>query len=153
METKDSLWSVSVDFAIKPASPSQGFILLLNFPISCILFHVKTNERVSYSMNSLNQQVVNNGKDSVEIISDDWELSKQYGEAVKRSVKILGFVCRAFDFKSKKLIHAVSDSLVIPILNTVFSFGHCALKKRYTTERIKWKATEVILSQIEKQIL
>lgn len=47
----------------------------------------------------------------------------------KKANKILGFIGRVFECKSKKLILTLYSALVRPTLNTAFSSGHPTRKQ------------------------
>lgn len=99
----------------------------MNFTINQgkVLHIVHKNKKASlYCMSSVEQQNITHGKGLGVIISGELNPSKQCTVAVKWPNKICEFIGKAFKFKSGKLSSLFTIHWCIPILNTVFSFGH-----------------------------
>ena len=80
------------------------------------------NDKFSYNMNNTVLDNVNQEKDLGIIISSDLKPSRQCTEAIKKANKLVGFIGRAFEFKSEDIILTLYNSLVRPHLEYCVQF-------------------------------
>ncbi len=81
-----------------------------------------SNDNVDYLMNRVELSVTNNEKDLGVMISDDLKPSNQCSKAVKTANKLVGFIGRTFEHKSEKVILALYNSSVRPLLEYCVQF-------------------------------
>lgn len=84
------------------------------------------------------------------IISIDLKPSKQCLKVEIRANKILGFIGKAYEFKSKEINPTLYNSLVHPLLEYYDHFGHPTSKKTWNGESAASSYKDD--SQAEKQI-
>ena len=103
------------------------------------------NEKFSYMMNDERLDNVNKEKDLGIIISDDLKPSQQCSEAVKKANKLVGFIGRAFEFKSENNILTLYNSLVRPHLEYCVQFWSPYYRKDIEKlERVQRRVTKMI---------
>ena len=103
------------------------------------------NMKSSYTMNNIQLENVSNEKDLGIIISNDLKPTKQCTEAVKKANKLIGFIGRAFEYKSEKTVLTLYNSLVRPQLEYCIQFWSPYYKKDMEKlERVQRRATKMI---------
>ena len=105
----------------------------------CKTLHIGNNN-INFSYN-INGTAVNNTteqKDLGVIVDNKLTFSKQCVEAAKQANKVLGFISRSFDYKSKDVILPLYKSLVHPHLEYAVQFWSPSyLKDIETLERVQ----------------
>ena len=103
------------------------------------------NDKFSYSMNNTLLDNVNQEKDLGIIISSDLKPNRQCTEAIKKANKLVGFIGRAFEFKSEDIILTLYNSLVRPHLEYCVQFWSPYYKKDIEKlERVQRRVTKLI---------
>ena len=96
-------------------------------------------------MNEIVLKKVDHEKDLGVIITSDLKSSKQCIEACSRANKILGYINRSVEYKSKEIILTLYTSLVRPHLEYAVQFWSPHLKKDADMlERVQRRATKMI---------
>ncbi len=75
-----------------------------------------SNDHVNYTLNGPDLARVNQEKGLGIIISNDLKSEKHISEVVKTANKLTGFIGRAFEYKSGKVIPTLFNALVCPHL-------------------------------------
>ena len=114
----------------------------------CSSLHIGNNNiNYSYKMGDNNITKSNQQKDLGVIIDDKLKFNEQTIEATKKANKVLGFISRSFDYKSKDIILPLYKSLVRPHLEYCAQFWSPAYRKNMEAiERIQRRATKLIPS-------
>ena len=112
----------------------------------CKVLHIgSNNDQTKYSLNGSELCKVNNEKDLGIIISNDLKPGKHISEVVKTANKIAGFIGRAFDYKSEKVILTLYNSLVRPHLEYCVQFWSPYFRKDVDKlERVQRRVTKMI---------
>ncbi|MCP3680870.1 MAG: hypothetical protein GY782_11710, partial [Gammaproteobacteria bacterium] len=124
---------------------SQKWQMCFNID-KCKVLNVGSNNINSrYNMNSTVLDSVTKEKDLGVTISDDLKPSHQCTEAIKKANKLVGFIGRAFEFKSDKIILTLYNSLVRPHLEYCVQFWSPYYKKDIEKlERVQRRVTKMI---------
>ena len=114
----------------------------------CKVLHVGyLNEKANYSMNGTQLKNVNRETDLGVTISSNLKPSQQCSEVVKKANKIIGFIGRSFEHKSKEVILTLYNSLVRPLLEyCVQSWCPYYQKDINKLERVQRRVTKMIPS-------
>ena len=112
----------------------------------CKVLHIgSNNDRTNYSLNGSELCKANHEKDLGIIISNNLKPGKHVSEVVKTANKITGFIGRAFDYKSEKIILTLYNSLVRPHLEYCVQFWSPYYRKDIDKlERVQRKVTKMI---------
>ena len=112
----------------------------------CKVLHIgSNNNQAMYSLNGSDLCKVNHEKDLGIIISNDLKPGKHVSEVVKTANKITGFIGRAFEYKSEKVILTLYNSLVRPHLEYCVQFWSPYYRKDIDKlERVQRKVTKMI---------
>ena len=112
----------------------------------CKVLHIgSNNNRVQYLMNGQQLNAVNKEKDLGIIISSDLKPSQHCSEVAKTANKLVGFIGRAFENKSEKVILKLYNSLVRPHLEYCVQFWSPYYRKDIEKlERVQRKITKMI---------
>ena len=111
---------------------------------SCILR--SNNDHTNYSLNGSELCKANHEKDLGIIICNDLKPGKHFSEIVKTANKITGFIGRAFDYKSEKVILTLYNALVRPHLEYCVQFWSPYYRKDIgKLERVLRKFIKMIL--------
>ena len=112
----------------------------------CKVLHIgSNNNRVQYLMNGQQLSAVNKEKDLGIIISSDLKPSQHCSEVAKTANKLVGFIGRAFENKSEKVILKLYNSLVRPHLEYCVQFWSPYYRKDIEKlERVQRKITKMI---------
>ena len=103
------------------------------------------NIKSSYTMNNIQLENVSNEKDLGIIITNDLKPTKQCTEAVKKANKLIGFIGRAFEYKTEKTVLTLYNSLVRPQLEYCVQFWSPYYKKDMEKlERVQRRVTKMI---------
>jgi hypothetical protein len=119
----------------------------MNFNVNkCNVLHVgKTNIRSTYFMSGRALTATDVQRDLGVVISDDFKFTKQCIEACKKANKVLGFIYRNFDHKSKDIILPLYKSLVRPHLEYAIQFWNpYFVKDIEILEQVQKRATKLI---------
>ena len=114
----------------------------------CASLHIgNNNNNFIYKIGDKNINQVLEQKDLGVIIDRDLKFHKQTNEAIKKANKLLGFISRTFDYKSKDIILPLYKSLVKPHLEYCVQFWSPTYRKDIDAlERIQRRATKLIPS-------
>ena len=114
----------------------------------CKVLHIGyLNEKANYSMNGTQLKNVNRETDLGVTISSNLKPSQQCSEVVKKANKIIGFIGRSFEHKSKEVILTLYNSLVRPLLEyCVQSWCPYYQKDINKLERVQRRVTKMIPS-------
>jgi hypothetical protein len=113
----------------------------------CVLHLGRNNIRSTYNIYGKSLSATTAQKDLGVRVSEDFKFTKQCIEACEKANKVLGFIYRNFDYKSKDIILPLYKSLVRPHLEYAIQFWNPYLKKDIEMlERIQRKATKLIPS-------
>ena len=105
----------------------------------------RNNNNYSYIIDKKPMKMVFEEKDLGVIVSSDLKFRKQCMEQCKKAYRILGFIFRHFEFKSKDIILQLYKSLVRPLLEYVVQFWSLYLLKYVDMlERVQRRATKMI---------
>ena len=112
----------------------------------CKSLHIGNNNvNYSYKMNDNLINKTSEQKDLGVIIDNKLTFSKQCVESAKQANKILGFISRTFDYKSKDIILPLYKSLVRPHLEYAVQFWSPSYRKDIEAlERVQRRATKLI---------
>ena len=112
----------------------------------CKVLHLgSNNDHAKYSLNGSELCKANHEKDLGIIISNDLKPGKHISEVVKTANKITGFIGRAFEYKSEKVILTLFNSLVRPHLEYCVQFWSPYYRKDIDKlERVQRKVTKMI---------
>ena len=80
------------------------------------------NQYIKYTMNGSEFSKVNHEKDLVITISNDLKPDKHCSDVVKTVNKLVAFTSRTFEYKSKKVIFSLLNTLVRPRLEHCIQF-------------------------------
>src|SRR5215469_12287375 len=96
----------------------------------CKIIHFGSrNEGHNYFIEGSILQAANEEKDLGVTVDSTLKLSKQCAEAVKKANKMLGYIARNFEYKSKNVILPLYKSLVRPHLEYAVQLWSPLLKK------------------------
>ena len=105
------------------------------------------NIKFSYNMSGSRLSESHEQKDLGIIITHNLKFGKQCIEASNKANRVLGFISRTFEYKSKDIILPLYKSLVRPLLEYAVQFwSPYYLKDILTLERIQRRATKMIPS-------
>ena len=112
----------------------------------CKVLHIgSNNDHTNYSLNGSELCKVNHEKDLGIIVCNDLKPGKHISEVVKTANKITGFIGRAFDYKSEKVILTLYNALVRPHLEYCVQFWSPYYRKDIDKlERVQRKVTKMI---------
>lgn len=112
----------------------------------CKVMHIgNSNDQANYILNGSNLTKVNQEKDLGITISSDLKPEKHISEVVKTANKLTGFIGRAFDYKSEKVILTLFNSLVRPHLEYCVQFWSPYYRKDIDKlERVQRRVTKMI---------
>ena len=112
----------------------------------CKVLHIgNNNDHVSYSMDGVQLNKVDQERDLGVIISSDLKPSTHCKEVVKKANKLVGFIGRTFEYKSEKVIRTLYNSLIRPHLEYCVQFWCPYYKKDIDKlERVQCKITKMM---------
>jgi hypothetical protein len=112
----------------------------------CKVLHIgSNNNRAQYLMNGQQLSAVNKEKDLGITISSDLKPSQHCSEVFKTANKLVGFIGRAFENKSEKVILKLYNSLVRPHLEYCVQFWSPYYRKDIEKlERVQRRITKMI---------
>jgi hypothetical protein len=112
----------------------------------CSVMHVgKNNQHFQYSMNNVIMESVEQQRDLGVIITNDLKHEKQVKKSVKNASRMLGFIARTFEYKSKNIMIPLYKALVRPHLEYAVQLWSPNLRKDINKmEKIQRKATKMI---------
>ena len=112
----------------------------------CKVLHIGYhNTHSNYSMDGFRLTEVNQEKDLGITISNDLKHGKHCSEVVKTANKLVGFIGRAFEFKSEKVILTLYNALVRPHLEYCVQFWSPYYRKDIDKlERVQRRVTKLI---------
>ena len=112
----------------------------------CKVLHIGHNNiNYQYTIDNRPMKVVFEEKDLGVIVTSDLKSHKQCVEQCKKANRILGFIFRYFEFKSKDIILQLYKSLVRPLLEYAVQFwSPYLLKDVDMLERVQRRATKMI---------
>jgi hypothetical protein len=112
----------------------------------CSVMHVgKNNQHFQYSMNNVIMESVEQQRDLGVIITNDLKHEKQVEKSVKNASRMLGFIARTFEYKSKNIMIPLYKALVRPHLEYAVQLWSPNLRKDINKmEKIQRKATKMI---------
>src|SRR5215469_9102666 len=112
----------------------------------CKIIHFGSrNEGHNYFIEGSILQATNEEKDLGVTVDNTLKFSKQCAEAVKKANKMLGYMTRNFEYKSKNVILPLYKSLVRPHLEYAVQLWSPFLEKDIAKiERIQKRATKII---------
>ncbi|MCQ7056700.1 reverse transcriptase domain-containing protein, partial [Clostridioides difficile] len=119
----------------------------MNFNVEkCKVIHIGHNNiNFPYTIDNRPLKVVSEEKDLGVIVSSDLKFHKQCVEQCKKANRILGFIFRHFEYKSKDIILQLYKSLVRPHLEYAVQFwSPYLLKDIDMLERVQRRATKMI---------
>src|SRR5215469_15321677 len=118
----------------------------------CKIIHFGSrNEGHNYFIEGSVLQATSEEKDLGVTVDETLKFSKQCAEAVKKANKMLGYIARNFEYKSKNVILPLYKSLVRPHLEYAVQLWSPYLVKDITKiERIQKRATKMIPELREK---
>ena len=110
------------------------------------LLHIgSNNDQVDYSMNGSELSKADQEGDLGVIISKDLKPTLQCKEVIKTANKLIGFIGRAFEHKSEKVIRTLYNSLVRPHLEYCVQFWSPYYRKDIDKlERVQRRVTKMI---------
>ena len=114
----------------------------------CRTLHIGNNNiNFTYKLGNDEISKATEQKDLGVIVDNNLKFSKQSVEAAKKANKVLGFISRTFDYKSKNIVLPLYKSLVRPHLEYCVQFWSPANRKDVDAlERIQRRATKLIPS-------
>jgi ribonuclease P/MRP protein subunit RPP40 len=119
----------------------------MSFNISkCKVMHIgSSNPKPVYTMHGLPLEVTEVEKDLGVLISSDLKSTKQCIEVEKKCNRLLGYIRRQFQFRNKKIVKTLYNSLILPHLQYCIQFWCPSLNKDIDRlERIQARATKLI---------
>ena len=119
----------------------------INFNLSkCKVMHIGYhNGNFDYTLGGHLLESVTTERDLGVLISNDLKSSKHCVQLAKQANKILGFIARNFEFKSRSIIVPLYKSMVRPVLEYGAQFWSPFLEKDITLlERVQRRATKLI---------
>ena len=109
---------------------SEDWQMMFNLAKCKVMHFGRKNMKAEYSMGGERLDVVDEEKDLGIIIQDDLKVSKQCVKAVKTANRVLGMICRTFQYKSYVIVplyrSLVTTTLGVlcPGLETAFTEGY-----------------------------
>ena len=112
----------------------------------CKVLHIgSNNDRAQYKMNGHILEAVSKEKDLGIMISSDLKPGQHCSEVVKTANKLVGFIGRAFENKSEKVLLKLYNSLVRPHLEYCVQFWSPYYQKDIDKlERVQRRLTKMI---------
>ena len=112
----------------------------------CKVLHVgNSNVHANYTMNGVHLASVEQEKDLGVVFSNDLKPSKQCSEVVKTANKLIGFIGRAFEFRTEEIILNLYNALVRPHLEYCVQCRSPYYKKDIEKlERVQRRVTKLI---------
>ena len=112
----------------------------------CKVLHIGSNNvQAAYTMNGVQLASVEQEKDLGVVISNDLKPGKQVSEVIKTANKLIGFIGRTFEFKTKEIILTLYNALVRPYLEyCVQCWSPYYRKDVEKLERVQRRLTKLI---------
>ncbi|KAF2346802.1 Reverse transcriptase domain [Trinorchestia longiramus] len=112
----------------------------------CSVMHVDANNRhFQHTMNDITIEAVQQQRDLSVIVTENLKHGKQVEKSVRNASRILGFIARNFEYKSKNTILPPHKTLVRPHLKYVVQFWCPTLRRDFhKIEKTQRKVTKRI---------